>query len=130
MTVQVRDVQLRDITNSPIPAEVPSLGVTVLGSQAEVVPTRYALHQNHPNPFNGRTTIPFELPEGGMVRLTIHNPLGQLVRELVEGRFDAGVYGLSWDGRDTMGMEVSSGIYLYRLDAGTFQDVRRMILIK
>jgi hypothetical protein len=108
-----------------------------VGGQARVVsvtslsaPTASALTGNYPNPFNPATQIAYELPEAGEVRLTIYNVLGQQVRALVQGRQEAGFYRVTWDGRDAAGRPVSSGIYLYRLEAGGFTETRRMLLLK
>ena len=85
--------------------EVPvPLGPTAVeASEGNVVPSGYALFQNHPNPFNPETTIGYELPEAGAVRLSLYNVSGQLVRTLVERERAAGTYSVTWDGRDDMG---------------------------
>jgi hypothetical protein len=93
-------------------------------------PTVSLLHQNYPNPFNPRTTIQYETPFPGEVRLTIWNLLGQRLRTLVDQRQEAGHTTVEWDGKDERGRDVSTGIYLYRLEAGTFTAVQRMVLIR
>jgi hypothetical protein len=98
--------------------------------QATVQTLQFELAQNHPNPFNPATTIQYTLSEATQVHLTIYNILGQSVRVLVNGGQGAGVYGVTWDGRDTFGKAVTSGVYLYRLKAGANVSVRRMILVK
>ena len=85
---------------------------------------------NYPNPFNPETTIRYILPEASGVRLAIYNVLGQQVRVLVDAAQGAGVYGVQWDGRDAFGSQVSSGMYLYRLETGADVAVRKMILAK
>ena len=94
------------------------------------IPTEYGLSRNSPNPFNPETQIAYQLPEAGKVWLAVYNLLGQNVRTLVHGPQDAGTYQLTWDGRDASGRAVASGVYLYRLEAGDYVAVRKMLLIK
>jgi hypothetical protein len=93
-------------------------------------PSTYALGQNYPNPYNPVTQITYQLPQPGVVSLKIYNVQGQLVRTLVNEYKPAGTHSISWNGRSDLGMEVSSGIYLYRIQAGNFTETKRMILIK
>lgn len=94
------------------------------------LPTEYSLSQNYPNPFNPSTEIAFSLPNASEVKLDIFNIKGQLVKTVVNGKYDAGSYTVEWDSRDERGNQVSSGIYLYRLTAGEFTETRKMILLK
>ena len=94
-------------------------------------PTATALAQNYPNPFNPVTSIRFELGSRASVTLTVYNPAGQAVRSLVAGEFlQAGTYSLTWDGRDDAGHAVASGVYLYRLQAGSQVRVRKLVLVR
>jgi hypothetical protein len=93
-------------------------------------PTEFTLDQNYPNPFNPTTTIQYRLPQAATVRLAIYNVAGQLVKVLVNGQQEAGQYRVEWDGRDQAGHSVASGLYLYRIEAGSFTDHRTMMLIK
>ena len=100
-----------------------------------ILPSVTELLENYPNPFNPETWIPYRLSAAGYVRIRIYDVLGQLVRELDVGDQPAGVYLLKeraahWDGRDGIGEEVSSGVYVYELQAGEFTSVRRMTLLK
>jgi hypothetical protein len=95
----------------------------------------FGLSQNHPNPFNPATTIRFKV--GGErskasipITLKVYNILGQLVRILVDEEKIPGNYEAVWDGKDSFGKEVSSGIYFYRLDTENYQNTRKMTLIK
>jgi hypothetical protein len=98
------------------------------GSQ---IPNDYILHQNYPNPFNSQTVIKFELLEPTTVRLNIYDANGSLVKSLVGDEFrDAGQYHESWDGTDSKGYDVSSGVYFYRLEAWNFSKSKSMILAK
>lgn len=98
---------------------------------AVLTPTEFILAQNHPNPFNSITTIQYQLPEACSVTLAIYNLLGQKIKTLVSNEpRTAGVYQASWDGRDDLGQIAGSGVYVYRLDAGSFVDSRKLIMMK
>jgi len=94
------------------------------------LPPTYALGPNTPNPFNPATQIAYQLPEGGQTWLCVYNVLGQRVRVLVRERQEAGYYRATWDGADEYGRPVSSGVYLCRLESGSFAQTRRMLLLK
>lgn len=95
-----------------------------------MLPLRFDLGQNFPNPFNPTTTIKYQLPVIGTVRLVVYNALGQQVRTLVNGRVAAGYHDVTWNGRNDKGDPVGSGIYIYRFESGSFRQVRKMLLIK
>ena len=105
-----------------------SAGLARMGNSGTVV--EFGLEQNTPNPFNPITAIQYSLAEASRVRLTIYNVLGQEVRVLVDENQSPGVYNLQWDGRDASGRNVSTGLYLYRLEAGSNIAVRKMIFVK
>jgi hypothetical protein len=88
-------------------------------------PQRYELSQNYPNPFNPSTTIRFAVPEESFVTLTVHNVLEQTIKTFVNERKPAGFYEMVFDAS-----ELPSGIYFYRLEAGSFQDVKTMVMVK
>jgi len=94
------------------------------------VPTAYELEQNFPNPFNPETSIKYHLPARTSVTLRIYNALGQEVRTLVNQLQDAGVYSAKWDGKDKNGRQLTTGIYLFRLEAGDFTMTRKMAMVK
>lgn len=94
------------------------------------VPESFALLQNFPNPFNPETSIRFSLPKHSYVKVTIYNLLGQKIRQLVTQRYAAGEHVVKWDGRDGFRANVNSGIYLYKIKAGDFTAIRKMILVK
>jgi len=96
----------------------------------ELLPTKILLYKNYPNPFNPETTISYQLPKGADVKLEIYNTLGQKVRTLVNTRVEAGYHQVVWDGKDHSNLEVSSGIYLYLIQAGNFNESSKMVLIR
>jgi len=88
------------------------------------------LHQNYPNPFNPSTTISFDLPRAGQVRLDVFNVKGQLVKTLINGNLGMGRTSVIWDGTDADGQGVNSGLYFYRLNGAGINQTRRMMLVK
>ena len=93
-------------------------------------PKSFVLHQNFPNPFNPVTTIQLEIPRQSRVRVTIFSVRGNLVRSLVNGHLAEGSYEVTWNGRDDAGRSVSSGVYIYRLEAEGVVKTRRMAYVK
>jgi hypothetical protein len=102
----------------------------ITGAQTPKAPKASYLSQNYPNPFNPTTRIAFGLSEAAHVSLRIYDAAGRLVRMLVEGARVAGHYTEIWDGRDEAGRDVSSGVYFCRIEAGTFTQTRKMILLQ
>ena len=97
----------------------------------ETRPEIYALAENYPNPFNPETTIKYQLPEAGDVRLEVYNMLGQVVTTLVDQHQLARRYTVLWQGTNDNGQTVGSGIYFYRIQVGgEFQSVKKMLLLK
>jgi uncharacterized Zn-binding protein involved in type VI secretion len=88
-------------------------------------PVVYTLNQNHPNPFNPATIITYQLPKAGHVELNIYNMLGQKVATLVSERQSAGQYQVEWNASN-----FASGIYYYDIQAGTFRQIKKMILLR
>ncbi len=98
--------------------------------ETAAVPGVFALHQNVPNPFNPSTEIRFDLAAPQHVTLTVYNILGQEVIRLADRDFPAGNHSVVWDGVDGNGRPVASGMYLYRIVAGTDSASRKMVLMK
>lgn len=90
----------------------------------------FKLERNFPNPFNPETVIRFNLPEASRVNLNVYNVLGQVVRTLVNQELPAGLHSVIWDGKNTQGSDVSSGVYFYRIKAGDFESTMRMTLLR
>jgi len=112
-----------------------SLPVDIHNGSVIVSPSTTRLLQNYPNPFNPDTWIPYQLCERAHVYIRIYDILGRTVREMDLGEQGPGVYldrgkAAYWDGRDRSGCPVSSGVYLYQLQAGSYTDVRRMCVVK
>lgn len=94
------------------------------------LPTRFALAQNYPNPFNPSTTINYELPAVTQIVMRIYDVAGQEIRTLVNEPQPAGRYSVRWDGKTAQGSPVATGIYFYRLQAGSFIESKKMVLLK
>ncbi len=98
----------------------------ILGMQ----PNEYVLSQNYPNPFNPSTTIRFTLPEKAHVKLVIYNVMGQRIRTLIDVEKKPDTYRTTWDGRDSFGNLVATGVYFYQLDTKNSVITKKMLLIK
>lgn len=94
------------------------------------IPNRFDLSQNYPNPFNPSTIIKYDLAENVNVTMKIYNIAGQEVATIVSGLQEAGSYQVRWDGTNNFGSKVAAGLYIYRLEAGPFTSVKKMMLIK
>ena len=101
-----------------------------LHMQTASLPGSYQLHTNYPNPFNPVTTISFDLPEASQVSLEVFDMMGRRIATLINGTLGAGTHAANWDASTTTGASVASGMYLYRIKAGSFVATRRMILMK
>ncbi len=104
--------------------------------ESAALPATYALHQNFPNPFNPTTLIRYDLPEASDVRLTVYTILGQEVSTLVDGVENPGFHTAQWNGTSDAGESLSSGLYIYRLQAvsvksgARFLQVNKMLFVK
>jgi hypothetical protein len=98
------------------------------------IPLKYALYQNHPNPFNPRTSIGFDIPAADgqrvSVRINIYNLQGQRIRTLIHDERSPGHYQIQWNGLDDAGNPVSAGVYLLRMKAGEFIQTKKLLLQK
>ena len=103
---------------------------TILGSNYENMPNQYLLHQNYPNPFNPITTLRYNVPEKMLVRISIFDISGNLIKMLVNEVKSAGFYSARWDAINDKGQPISAGVYFYKIQAGNFGDTKKMILLK
>ncbi len=106
------------------------LGFELDADEVSDIPNEYALAQNFPNPFNPITEIRYQLPEASEVQIVICDLLGREVRCLVDERVEAGTHSVVWDGRDDLGRKVGSGVYLVRMEAREFVEVRKSLLLR
>jgi hypothetical protein len=96
----------------------------VIGNNS-IIPSVYSLEQNYPNPFNPVTQIKYSLPKEGLVKITVFDVLGRVVKNLINEVKPAGYYSVEFNGS-----ELPSGIYLYRMESGYFTDTRKLTLVK
>ena len=99
-------------------------------NNSAMIPNKYYLYPNYPNPFNPITSFVYDLPKHSQVKVSIYNTLGREIKTLVNREQNNGSYIIQWDGSDAYGNRVSSGVYLYHLNANSFNQTRRMILLK
>ncbi len=116
------------IEMSPTPGSSNIEGLSTNNSL--MIPIQYFLYPNYPNPFNPITSFVYDLPRQSQVKISIYNTLGHEIKTLVNREQNYGSYTIHWDGNDKYGNKVSSGVYLYHLNANSFNQTRRMILLK
>jgi flagellar hook assembly protein FlgD len=104
-----------------------SLAITVVSPS---IPREFTVSQNYPNPFNPSTKIDFFVAAKDNIKLVIYDLLGRQIRTLVDGIVAAGPQSVSWDGRDTQGTTVSSGVYFYCVEHRSQRLAKQMMLIK
>jgi hypothetical protein len=103
----------------------------IAGDQKSVaIPTEYTLYQNYPNPFNPETMIRFDLPKDTKVKIDVFNVLGQRIKKLIDKQLPAGQHFVLWRGDTDFGATVASGIYIYRIKAGSFIEIKKMLYLK
>ena len=94
------------------------------------IPTKFALEQNFPNPFNPVTTLRYTVPEKEIVNISVYDMRGKLVKTLVNSFQSSGKKTVHWNGTDSRDNTVSTGVYLYKINAGIFSQTKKMILLK
>jgi hypothetical protein len=117
---QLTPILATDITDNALSVEQTASGL----------PTTFELMNNYPNPFNPTTQIRFALPQQSLAKLVVYDMLGREVRTLINGTLNAGYFEASWNGKNNNGMQVASGMYIYRIEAGTFVSAKTMMLLK
>ncbi|MBN1560848.1 T9SS type A sorting domain-containing protein, partial [candidate division KSB1 bacterium] len=123
--VQIEEIDFRSPRNTQIYVKT---AIDNADYSAQI-PEHYAL-ANYPNPFNSQTTIEFQLPEAGKIKMEVVNILGQPVRTIAEEQFAAGTHKVVWDGADDSGAQVVSGTFLLRLQAGSQSIVHKILYLK
>ena len=106
------------------------LNNTLLSTDSKIIPEVFALHQNYPNPFNPVTSLRYDLPEDGLVNITIYDMMGRIVKTLVNSSQTAGYKSISWNAANDRNESVSAGLYLYTIQAGEFRQTKKMVLLK
>ena len=101
------------------------MDVTVSIEEYSDLPKKFDLSNNYPNPFNPSTTIKFDLPKNSKVKLSVYNILGQEVAVVLNKDLNAGSHEIKFNG-----LALSSGLYFYKMEAGKFVSIKKMMLIK
>ena len=117
-----------------VPCE-PQVGITfsavsLSNDESTVLPYKFVLHQNYPNPFNPITSLRYDLPNDGLVNITIYDMMGRIVKTLVNGSQTAGYKSVQWNATNDRNEPVSAGLYLYTIQAGEFRQTKKMVLLK
>jgi hypothetical protein len=107
----------------------PSNELNINESMKNII-TEYNIHQNHPNPFNPVTTLSYDLPEDGIVNITIYDIVGRQVKALLNSPQTAGHRSIQWNATNNAGQQVPAGVYLYRIEAGEFRQTKKIVLLK
>ncbi|OQY38844.1 MAG: hypothetical protein B6226_03035 [Candidatus Cloacimonetes bacterium 4572_65] len=119
-----------DPTNNQLVIAVNGVGEGVPNSDESPLPVITELKGNYPNPFNPETTVRYAVKENGQVSLKIFNIKGQLVKTLVNQEVKAGNHAIVWNGKNSFGTDVATGIYMYRLETKTYNQTKKMMLMK
>ena len=101
-----------------------------LSREVRISPEEYSLSDAYPNPFNPTTTLSFTVPIEGVVSLNIYDMTGRLVSTLVDGNLKQGYHSFTWNGMDSNGYAVSSGMYIYSLKAEGISITKKMVMMK
>jgi flagellar hook assembly protein FlgD len=96
----------------------------------ETLAITYNLYNAYPNPFNPVTTLHYDLPENGLVNITIYDMVGRVVSNLVSSQQRAGYKSIQWNATNSAGQPISAGLYLYTIKAGEFRQTKKMVLLK
>ena len=102
----------------------------LLSSVDDLLPNKFVFHQPYPNPFNLRTTITFDLPKNEDVNIQIFDINGRLIQKVIQSKLNAGKYSFDWKGTDLQGRHVTSGVYFIKLNTGSFESIKKALLVK
>jgi len=100
-------------------------GFVATGNEGNLIPDQFSVSQNYPNPFNPSTVINYQIPQSGNVKISVYDALGKIVSILVNESQNAGNYNIAWNASG-----LPSGIYIYKIESGSFSESKKMILVK
>jgi len=137
LSIEIKDANGQLVAKEHLKVEPKDLAnaFAIVNPRYEPIPKQTMLLQNYPNPFNPETWIPFQLSESANATISIYDISGYLIRTLALGNRHAGIYmtkarAAYWNGRNVTGERVSSGVYFYRINAGKFSAMKRMVILK
>ncbi|MDH4070727.1 MAG: choice-of-anchor D domain-containing protein, partial [Ignavibacteria bacterium] len=124
-------INSNDPNQDSLTVELSGMGDTPVDvTTGKELPTEFSMAPNYPNPFNPTTTIRYALPVASEVSVVVYDILGRMVKTLVSGEHEAGYHQASWDGTNNTGQIVGSGVYVYRIHAGSYTLTRKMLFIR
>jgi len=124
------DIISQQNVTAGIPTDLEEQIISLLSTDTEVIPDKFIIKQNFPNPFNPLTTISFKIPLESIVSLTIYDIQGKVVRKLVHRSRLVGSHNMVWDATNDKGLAVSAGMYFYRLEFDDVVKTMKMLLVK
>ena len=104
--------------------------IGMLSNEKSIKPVSFKLHQNYPNPFNPITNITYDLPEASFVNLAVFDLSGNFVKNIVNKYQNIGYKSVQWDAKNSKGQPVPTGVYIYRISAGKFTNMKKMVILK
>ena len=107
-----------------------SLGTILEIIEGDAIPKVFHLYQNYPNPFNPITSLRYDLPEDGLVNITVYDMMGRVVKTLLNSSQTAGYKSIQWNATNDRNEQVSAGLYLYTIEVGEFRQTKKMVLLK
>ena len=128
--IEITNFESEANENQNGPFQITFINENILNVLDFNIPKNFSLKQNYPNPFNPITSINYNLPNDGLVKITIHNMMGSRVKTLVNGFHNAGFKSVQWNATNNRNEPVSAGLYLYTIQAGEFRQTKKMVLLK
>ena len=128
--IEITNIESEANENQNGPFQITFINENILNVLDSSIPKNFSLKQNYPNPFNPITSINYNLPIDGLVKVTIYNMMGSIVKTLVNGFHNAGFKSVQWNATNNRNQPVSAGLYLYTIQAGEFRQTKKMVLLK
>ena len=128
--IEISNVEAGANENLNGPFQITFINENILNVFDSNFPENFSLKQNYPNPFNPITSLRYDLPEDGLVNITIYDMMGRIVKTLVNGSQTAGFKSVQWNATNDRNEPVSAGLYLYTIQAGEFRQTKKMVLLK
>ena len=128
--IEITNFESEANENQNGPFQITFINENILNVLDFNIPKNFSLKQNYPNPFNPITSINYNLPNDGLVKITIYNMMGSIVKTLVNGFHNAGFKSVQWNATNNRNEPVSAGLYLYTIQAGEFRQTKKMVLLK
>ena len=128
--IEISNVEPGANENQNGPYQLTFINENILNVFDSNLPKNFILKQNYPNPFNPITSLRYDLPEDGLVNITIYDMMGKIVKTLVNSSQTAGYKSVQWNATNDRNESVSAGLYLYTIQAGEFRQTKKMLLLK